>query len=101
MAYVSPLTADNQELRQCLSYFLPIYSYSSAANQRRMQSVRHKQRVSEASAVLTSTVQVALTAYDLVKQVYSELSKEEEMISPYQFGLLLVDWTDPQKLVNA
>ncbi|KAH9836048.1 nuclear condensing complex subunit [Rhodofomes roseus] len=82
MAYVSPTTADNQELRQCLSYFLPVYCYSSAANQRRMQSV-------------------ALAASDLVRQAYGELADEEEMISPSQFGLLLVDWTDPRKLVNA
>lgn len=101
MAYVSPVTANNQELRQCLSYFFPAYSYSSAANQRRMQSVRLKQCVSIPGAVLTSMHQVALTAYDLVTQVYSELSEDEEMISPYQFGLLLVDWTDPQKLVNV
>ncbi|TFY58884.1 hypothetical protein EVJ58_g6127 [Rhodofomes roseus] len=82
MAYVSPTTADNQELRQCLSYFLPVYCYSSAANQRRMQSV-------------------ALAASDLVRQAYGELADEEEMISPSQFGLLLVDWTDPRKLANA
>ena len=48
-----------------------------------------------------SAPQVALTAYDLIAQVYSELSDDEQMISPYQFGLLLVDWTDPRKLVNA
>lgn len=40
-AYVSPTNADNQELRQCLAYFLPVYCYSSAVNQSRMQSVRH------------------------------------------------------------
>ncbi len=39
LAYVSPDTANNQELRQCLSYFLPVYSYSSAANQDRMRRV--------------------------------------------------------------
>lgn len=38
-AYVSPDTADNLELRQCLSYFLPAYCYASCTNQRRMQQV--------------------------------------------------------------
>jgi hypothetical protein len=39
LLYLSPATAENQELRQCLSYFLPVYCYSSPANQRKMQSV--------------------------------------------------------------
>ncbi|KAH9924026.1 nuclear condensing complex subunit [Fomitopsis serialis] len=81
MTYVSPTTVDNQELRQCLAYFLPVYCYSSAANQRRMQSV-------------------AMAAYDLVGQVHAELTDGEEMVSSSQFGLLLVDWTDPRKLVH-
>ncbi|KAF9234460.1 nuclear condensing complex subunit [Melanogaster broomeanus] len=37
VAYLSPDTVENQELRQCLSYFFPVYCYSSAVNQRRMQ----------------------------------------------------------------
>lgn len=37
LAYFSPDTADNQEVRQCLSYFLPVYCYSSSENQRRMR----------------------------------------------------------------
>jgi len=42
MAYVSPVTAENQELRQSLSYFFPSYCYTSVANQSRMQSVSMK-----------------------------------------------------------
>lgn len=37
LIYLSPDTADNQELRQCLSYFFPAYSYSAPAHQRLMQ----------------------------------------------------------------
>jgi condensin complex subunit 3 len=40
VSYLSPDTADNQELRQCLAYFFPVYCYSSPVNQRRMQKVR-------------------------------------------------------------
>jgi len=40
MAYLSPNTVDNQELRQCLSYFFPVYCYSLPANQRRMREVQ-------------------------------------------------------------
>lgn len=41
IVYVSPETAHNPELRQCLSYFFPVYCYSSSANQERMQKVRY------------------------------------------------------------
>lgn len=39
MAYLSPTTLDNQELRQCLAYFVPVYSHSSSANQKVMREV--------------------------------------------------------------
>ncbi|KAI9431956.1 hypothetical protein H4582DRAFT_2062359 [Lactarius indigo] len=38
----SPDTAENQELRQCLSYFFPAFSYSSPTHQRLMQETRKK-----------------------------------------------------------
>lgn len=38
-AYLDPLSAENQELRQCLAFFLQMYSYSSPANQKRMREV--------------------------------------------------------------
>lgn len=37
VAYFAPDTIDNIELRQCLSYFLPVYCYSNSANQRKMR----------------------------------------------------------------
>jgi hypothetical protein len=39
LIYLSPDTAENQELRQSLSYFFPAYSYSSPGHQRLMQRV--------------------------------------------------------------
>jgi len=39
VAYFSPDTVQNQPLRQCLSYFFPVYCYSSPLNQRAMQRV--------------------------------------------------------------
>jgi condensin complex subunit 3 len=38
-AYLDPLSVENQELRQCLAFFLQMYSYSSPANQKRMREV--------------------------------------------------------------
>lgn len=39
LVYFAPETLDNLELRQCLSYFFPVYCFSNAANQRRMSEV--------------------------------------------------------------
>jgi condensin complex subunit 3 len=41
-----------------------------------------------------------MTAFDLVIRVHGELDEDQEMISPYQFGLLLIDWTNPQKAAD-
>ena len=40
LLYFAGETADNPELRQCLSYFFPVYCYSNPANQRRVANVR-------------------------------------------------------------
>ncbi|KAJ7086065.1 nuclear condensing complex subunit [Mycena belliarum] len=37
--YFSPYNADNQQLKQCLAYFAPAYSHSSAQNQRVMRKI--------------------------------------------------------------
>ncbi|KAF4564848.1 hypothetical protein EYR40_011021 [Pleurotus pulmonarius] len=82
LVYVSPATADNHELRQCLSYFFPVYCYSSTDNQCRLQSV-------------------FMSAYDQVVRVHEELDDGQEMITPLQFALLLTDWLDPDKTAAA
>lgn len=48
LLYFASETADNPELRQCLSYFFPVYCYSNPENQRRLASV--------SQCVCTSTV---------------------------------------------
>lgn len=42
LVYMSPDTADNQALRQCLSYFLPLYFSSHARHQRVIERVRRR-----------------------------------------------------------
>jgi len=37
LLYVTPETSDNLELRQCLSYFFPVYCFSNAENQRKVK----------------------------------------------------------------
>ncbi|OBZ78081.1 Condensin complex subunit 3 [Grifola frondosa] len=82
LVFISPETASNQELRQCLSYFFPIYCYSSAANQRRMQ-------------------QIFVPLYEHLTKVYRECEGDDDMITPPQVGLMFVDWTDPQRAAAA
>ncbi|KII87700.1 hypothetical protein PLICRDRAFT_30295 [Plicaturopsis crispa FD-325 SS-3] len=81
-SYVSPDTAENQELRQCLSYFFPVYCYSSPVNQRRMQ-------------------QIFVPMFQRLAQEYRELDEEQDMVSPALVGAMFVDWTDPQKAVDV
>ena len=42
--YFSPETAENQAVRQCLTYFLPVFCYSSPENQRRLLNVSKRDR---------------------------------------------------------
>ncbi|KIS72037.1 condensin subunit YCG1 [Mycosarcoma maydis] len=81
LIYMSPETVDNQELRQCLSYFLPVYCGSSSRNQRCLQRV------------FVSILQV-------LTEVYEEKDEDQEMVTPTQVGLQLLDWTDPDKVMT-
>ncbi|KAJ7785293.1 nuclear condensing complex subunit [Mycena maculata] len=78
LAYVAPHTADNTELRQCLAYFFSVYCYAAPENQGRIQSV-------------------FMEAFDEVVKMHDALEEGETMVSPQQFGLLVVDWTDARK----
>ncbi|KAJ6562584.1 nuclear condensing complex subunit [Mycena capillaripes] len=78
LAYVSPYTAGNAELRQCLSYFFSVYCYSSPENQSRLRSI-------------------FMPAFDEVTRMHDELGEDQTMVTPQQFGLLVVDWTDARK----
>ncbi|KAG8972407.1 hypothetical protein FRC05_010118 [Tulasnella sp. 425] len=79
--YLTPETEENQALRQCLSYFFPVYCYSSPLNQRRMQHI-------------------FLETYWHLKEYRESLDEDQEMVPPSQITLLFVDWTDPQKAVE-
>lgn len=48
-----------------------------------------------------NTAQIFITAFDLVTRMHEELDEDQEMITPYQFGLLMVDWTNPQKAASV
>ncbi|KAK8850500.1 hypothetical protein IAR55_004418 [Kwoniella newhampshirensis] len=80
LLYFSPETAENQPLRQCLTYFLPVYCYSAPENQRRMLSI------------FSDT-------FGMLSQLAEEI-EDEEMPPLAQMGLMMVDWLDPQKMVE-
>ncbi|KAI6040837.1 nuclear condensing complex subunit [Pisolithus marmoratus] len=82
VAYLSPDTADNQELRQCLSYFFPVFSYSSSVNQRQM-------------------MQITMPLFEQLARATRELEDDQEMVTPPQIIGMFVDWTDPQKAFDV
>ncbi|KAG4093922.1 hypothetical protein H8356DRAFT_1696136 [Neocallimastix lanati (nom. inval.)] len=78
--YFHPCTINNDSLRQCLSYFLPAFSYSSIENQEFMTSI------------------LGVCIRKLLKQYYS--SKKDEMITPIQIGQQMIEWTDYRRVLS-
>lgn len=81
VSYFDPSTQSNQGVRQTLSYFLPVYSYSRKENQDRMRSV-------------------AVDALHALYNIHEGLDDEDEdieMVGLSVIGAHLVDWTDPRK----
>ncbi|KAH8805911.1 nuclear condensing complex subunit [Xylogone sp. PMI_703] len=80
--YFDPSTTGNQGVRQTLSYFLPVYSYSRRENQDRVR-------------------RVALDALHKLLEVQDNIDDdgeaEADMVSLATIGAHLVDWTDPRK----
>ena len=79
VCYFNPATKDNPEVRQALSYFLPVYCHSRRENMRTMANV------------------VGEVMHSLVDM--SEELGAEEMVGVSTVGNMLVDWTDARKLV--
>ncbi|KAG2178793.1 hypothetical protein INT43_001639 [Umbelopsis isabellina] len=79
LLYFYPSTVDNQKLRQCLSYFLPVYCYSS-------------------SDIQPLLVEVFVPALVHLIATHSDLGDGEEMVAPYQIAQVMLDWTDPRKI---
>ncbi|PUU77631.1 nuclear condensing complex subunit [Tuber borchii] len=82
IAYFDSATADNQSLRQILTYFLPVYCHSRPENQTRMQKI-----------TLNTIHQLLL--------IRENLGEEEEMVSITTTTSQMVDWTDPRKNVGG
>lgn len=80
--YFDPSTAHNQGVRQTLSYFLPVYSFSRKENQDRMRRV---------------SMDAFHRLFELQENLDDEIDAETEMVGLSTIGAHLVDWTDPRK----
>ncbi|KAF2721121.1 hypothetical protein K431DRAFT_312816 [Polychaeton citri CBS 116435] len=88
VAFFDPDTANNTQLRQGLSYFLPVYCHSRAENASKMTDVACG-IISKLAAIRDTYLEDADVAED-----------EDEMVSLTVVGNLLLDWTDPRKIVG-
>lgn len=86
IAFFDPETSGNAHLRQALSYFLPVYCHSREANAERMATV--------ATGVIARLATLREAFMD------DEDAEEGEMVTLSTVGGLLVDWTDPRKIVG-
>ncbi|KAF4614841.1 hypothetical protein D9613_002893 [Agrocybe pediades] len=84
--YLSPLTSENLELRQCLSFFFPVYSYSSFDNQKTMCEI---------------FITIFLDACEDRKQFKDSDDEALHYVSSTQLGEMFIDWTDPIRLKEA
>lgn len=87
VAYFDPDTADNAQLRQSLSYFLPVYCHSRAENATRMVSV--------ACPVIAK---LATVREAFLEEVADAEEEEDGMVKLSAVGNMLLDWTDPRKI---
>jgi condensin complex subunit 3 len=87
VAYFDPDTADNAQLRQSLSYFLPVYCHSRAENATRMVTV--------ACPVIAK---LATIREAFLEEVADAEEEEDGMVKLSAVGNMLLDWTDPRKI---
>ncbi|KAH0298992.1 ARM repeat-containing protein, partial [Aureobasidium melanogenum] len=87
IAFFDPETSANASLRQALTYFLPVYCHSRAANAERMANI--------ATGVI-SRLAALREAF-----IEEEDVEEGEMVTLSVVGGMLVDWTDPRKVIGS
>lgn len=85
--YFDPESATNAQLRQSLSYFLPVYCHSRAENAVRMVSI--------ACPALSKLHNVRESFLEEVADVEED---DGAMVSLTTISNMLVDWTDPRKI---
>lgn len=89
VAFFDPDTAANAHLRQSLSYFLPVYCHSRAENAVRMVEV-----------ACPVVAKLATLREAFLEEVADAEEEEGGMIKLSAVGNMLLDWTDPRKIVG-
>jgi condensin complex subunit 3 len=89
VAYFDPDTNTNAQLKQSLSYFLPVYCHSRAENAHRMVYI--------ASSVIARLVTIR---ENLLDDADIEDESGEGMVKLGTVGQMILDWTDPRKIVG-
>ncbi|WPH03712.1 Hypothetical protein R9X50_00659500 [Acrodontium crateriforme] len=92
IAYFDPDTSSNAHLRQSLSYFLPVYCHSRAENAARMASI--------APAVISKLSTLREAFMDDADVASDGGSAEDGMVKLSVVGQMIIDWTDPRKVVG-
>ena len=87
VAYFDPDTADNAQLRQSLSYFLPVYCHSRAENATRMVNI-----------TCSVIAKLATIREAFLEEVADAEEEEDGMVKLSAVGNMLLDWTDPRKI---
>ncbi|KAL8704663.1 MAG: hypothetical protein Q9201_002197 [Fulgogasparrea decipioides] len=78
--FLDPATKENAAVAQALSYFLPVFCYSKRENMETMAAI---------------TAGIVHTQVNLA----GEMDEDEEAVAVHVVGNMLVDWTDPRKLI--
>ncbi|KAJ6577355.1 nuclear condensing complex subunit [Mycena capillaripes] len=81
MVYFSPYNADNQELKQCLAFFAPVYSHSSVKNQQIMR-------------------EIFIDMFKKLSNLRRDLEDEEDVLSLTSMAAMWLEWTDPFQVQN-
>ncbi|KAJ7178845.1 nuclear condensing complex subunit [Mycena crocata] len=79
--YFSPYNADNQELKQCLAFFAPVYSHSSAINQRVMRDI-------------------FIDIFQKFSKLRQDMDDEDDVINLSQVASMWLHWTDPSQVLD-
>ncbi|KAE9396732.1 hypothetical protein BT96DRAFT_921993 [Gymnopus androsaceus JB14] len=79
--YFGPRNADNQKLKQCLSFFFQAYCASSVENQKMISSI-------------------FVPIYCDLCKISAELEDDEEMATMAQIVGMILDWTSPNTLFD-
>ncbi|KAL0579006.1 chromosome condensation complex Condensin, subunit G [Marasmius crinis-equi] len=82
IAFFTPSTANNQTLRQCLAYFIPMFCWSGPQNQALMKS--H-----------------FLETFSNLCDVRRTKDDEDGMVTMLQIGSMFAEWTRPEHVIES